>query len=108
MCRFYERCFGWSVVDEGARYCGMRSRAGLVTFVETSDARVTASPAPRRSATAIKLVVQVDSVDDATRKIAAAGGRIDPADRPWTFRGMTHHDVIDPEGNVLQLVQIGP
>lgn len=108
MCRFYERCFGWSVVDEGHRYCGMRSRAGLVTFVETADARVTTNPAPRRSATATKLVVEVDNIDDATRNIAALGGRIDPADRAWTFRGMTHHDVIDPEGNVLQLVQIVP
>ncbi len=74
----------------------------LVTFVETADARVEASPAPRRSATAIKLVVQVADIDDATVDI------VDPADSAWTFRGMTHRDAIDPEGNVVQLVQNAP
>ena len=84
----------------------MRSHSGLVTLVETADARVETSPAPRRSATAIKLVVEVADIDDATRAIVACGGRIDPADRAWTFRGMTHRDGIDPEGNVVQLVQV--
>lgn len=108
MRQFYEACFGWSVIDEGHRYCGMQSHAGLVTFVETADARVEASPAPRRSATAIKLVVQVADIDDATVDIVALGGRIDPADSAWTFRGITHRDAIDPEGNVVQLVQSAP
>ncbi|WP_299575153.1 VOC family protein [uncultured Williamsia sp.] len=108
MRRFYEVCFGWQVVDEGNRYCGMRSRAGLVTLVETADARVEISPSPRRLATAIKLVVEVDSIDDAAKAVAESGGRIDSADRPWMFRGTAHLDVIDPEGNVVQLVQSAP
>lgn len=108
MRRFYEACFGWSVIDKGHRYCGLLSHAGLVTFVATADARVETSPAPRRSATAIKLVVEVDSIDDAIAAVVAAGGRTDPADHPWTFRGMTHRDAIDPEGNVVQLVQTIP
>lgn len=106
--RFYEACFGWSLVDEGHRYCGLRSHAGLVTLVETADARVETSSAPRRSVSAIKLVVEVDSIDDAIAAVVAAGGRIDSADHAWTFRGRRHHDVIDPEGNVLQLLETAP
>ncbi|MBE7192753.1 MAG: VOC family protein [Gordonia polyisoprenivorans] len=105
MRRFYEECFGWSVIDDGHSYCGLRSHAGLVTLVETADARVEAGSAPRRSATAIKLVVEVESIDDAITAVVAAGGRSDPADRAWKFRGTPHRDVIDPEGNVVQLVQ---
>ncbi len=108
MRRFYVECFGWSVVDERRRYCGLLSHAGLVTLVETADARVEANPAPRRSATAIKLVVEVADIDAATVDIDALGGRVDSTDNAWTFRGMTHRDAIDPEGNVVQLVQNAP
>ncbi|MEH3155412.1 MAG: hypothetical protein PGN29_08695 [Gordonia paraffinivorans] len=103
--RFYEGAFGWSGVDEGPRWCGLRSRAGVVTLVETAEARVQIDPASRRSATAIKLVIDVDNIADTIRAVVDFGGRADPSDRAWTFRGQLHRDVIDPEGNVLQLVQ---
>ena len=108
MQRFYADCLGWTDVDHGEGYRGMASSAGLVTLVRSPDATPSAWPAPRRSETAIKLTVEVDSLVAARHRITAAGGTVEPASTQWSFRGATHCDAVDPEGNVIGLIERAP
>ena len=64
---------------------------------------VIAEPPVRREETPIKLIVPVDDLPAARRRIAAHGGAVDGPDREWTWKGTIHVDAVDPEGNVLQL-----
>lgn len=105
MQRFYADCLGWTDVDHGEGYRGMASSAGLVTLVRSADATPSAVPAARRSETAIKLTVEVDSLVTARERITAAGGTVEPASTQWSFRGATHCDAVDPEGNVIGLIE---
>ena len=58
-----------------------------------------------RSATPIKPVVQVGSLDGALSSVEDHGGGLLPEAGRWRFRGAVLQDVIDPEGNVMQLSQ---
>jgi hypothetical protein len=53
----------------------------------------------------IKLVFAVDSIEALRPLLVEWGGLVDPPDTQWTFRSGTHCDGIDPEGNVVQLVE---
>lgn len=64
---------------------------------------VIAEPPVRREETPIKLIVPVDDLPAARRRIAEHGGAVDSPDREWTWKGTIHVDAVDPEGNVLQL-----
>lgn len=61
-------------------------------------------PVPR-SETPFKPVVSVHSLEEATRALAAHGGRTHPDSMQWTFRNSLIQDIIDPEGNIVQLRQ---
>ncbi len=57
----------------------------------------------RREETPIKLIVPVDDLPAARRRIAEHGGAVDSPDREWTWESTVRVDAVDPEGNVLQL-----
>jgi len=57
-------------------------------------------PAPR-DGSAIKPAVDVGSLDAALQAVRASGG-VDTG-RSFTIDGLTRHDVLDPDGNVIQL-----
>jgi predicted enzyme related to lactoylglutathione lyase len=66
-----------------------------------------ASPPIRRENTAIKLVFFISNIAS-TRAIAARlGGELNPVDREWEFLDCRVCDGHDPEGNVIQLRQVG-
>jgi len=64
---------------------------------------VITEPPARREETPIKLIVPVDDLAAARRRIAEHGGAVDSPDREWTWESTVRVDAVDPEGNVLQL-----
>jgi predicted enzyme related to lactoylglutathione lyase len=107
MRRFYETCFALSALETSERFCVLASGEWSLSLVsmpdETAAATVIADPPRRREHAAIKLVVDVASLDEHGSLVAASGGQIDPDDAAWEFRGYRHLDCLDPEGNVIGL-----
>jgi predicted enzyme related to lactoylglutathione lyase len=99
---FYEGCFALKPVDAHEAYVVLESDIWRLTLVETAEARPKSSPATRRENTPVKLSFGVADIDALRPRIASLGGR---TDREWRFGDAVHCDCIDPEGNVLQLVQ---
>ncbi len=67
---------------------------------------VISSPPEAREETPIKLTIRVTDLAGTLLSVAACGGRTAEGGGQWTFRGFDLQDVIDPEGNVLQLKSI--
>lgn len=105
---FYERCFGLLPgIDADRGYCVLQSTAWLLTLVQSDEALPATSPPARRSQTPIKLAMEVASIS-ATRALAVdLGGRVDPVVGEWRFGDETRCDAVDPEGNVVQLIERG-
>jgi hypothetical protein len=80
-----------------------------LTLVRTPDriavTIVVTEPPSRRESVPIKLAFAVDSIDALRPVFVQWGGLVDPSATQWAFRGRTHCDGVDPEGNVLQLVE---
>jgi predicted enzyme related to lactoylglutathione lyase len=86
-------------------FCGLQSPTWRLTLVQTANARASTEPATRRSQTPIKLAFAAASIEALRPLIERHGGRLEPAEAQWSFRGGRRIDGIDPEGNVFQLVQ---
>jgi predicted enzyme related to lactoylglutathione lyase len=104
---FYAACFELTVVEETEDYCVLDSGSWSLSLVAV-PAHVAAHldptrPPTRRENAPIKLAFGVPSIDDLRPVAAGLGGRVDPADTQWEFRGHRHCDAVDPEGNVVQL-----
>lgn len=69
-----------------------------------SQIAISSPPLPR-SQNSIKLSVVVASIDGALEKIDSLGGISNTNFERWQYRGQMHHDVVDPEGNIIQLKQ---
>ena len=108
MSAFYAGCFGLTVLDSAASYCGLESEAWLLTLVQSAEAQPSSIPPPRRSQTPIKLAFEVDSIEAVRSLVADLGGQVEPPESAWTFRNATHCDSVDPEGNVIQLIEPHP
>jgi catechol 2,3-dioxygenase-like lactoylglutathione lyase family enzyme len=67
-------------------------------IARTIDVRV--PPVPRE-ASALKPVFDVSSLETALEEVRSNGGVV--TTRTFTFDGLTRHDVLDPDGNVIQL-----
>lgn len=61
---------------------------------------IAAPPAPR-DGTPIKPVFDVGSLESSLRIVRTAGGVV--TGRVFSLGGLTRHDVLDPDGNVIQL-----
>jgi predicted enzyme related to lactoylglutathione lyase len=103
---FYTQCFGLASADSGPTYLGLTLGSWRLTLVQSRDALPTASPPPRRANSAVKLVFEVVSIDAVVPVITSLGGRFDSVDTRWEFRNTTHCDCLDPEGNVVQLIEL--
>jgi len=57
-------------------------------------------PEPREDS-AIKPVFEVASLEAALDRVRTSGGVV--TERSFTLDGLTRHDVLDPDGNVIQL-----
>jgi predicted enzyme related to lactoylglutathione lyase len=103
---FYERCFGLVVAHTAEAmdgYCRLQSEQWLLTLVQSDEARPKTSPVPRRSQTPIKLAFEVVSISAIRPLAAELGGQVDPSE--WKFRDAIHCDAVDPEGNIIQLIE---
>ena len=75
----------------------------LIHTVPTSVAKsieIRTPPEPR-DGSAIKPVFDVGSLEAALHQVEANGGVV--TGRSFTIGGLTRHDVLDPDGNVIQL-----
>jgi len=59
------------------------------------------TPPEPREGSAIKPVFDVESLEAAMEHVTAKGGMV--TTRTFSIGGLTRHDVIDPDGNVIQL-----
>ena len=106
MAAFYRQCIGLMPVETGDRYCGLRADAltlWLVRGQELPGCADSEAPARRRSEVPVKLAFDVGSIEQASSAIAALSGSITPIS--WDFAGYRRCDAIDPEGNVIQLLE---
>jgi predicted enzyme related to lactoylglutathione lyase len=106
---FYGACFRMNTVDRADDYCVLESEPLTLTLVRTPDriaaAIVVTEPPSRRESVPIKLAFAVDSIDALRPVFVQGGGLVDPSATQWAFRGRTYCDGVDPEGNVVQLVE---
>ncbi len=109
MRRFYSECFALSTAEATETYCVLESGAWTLSLVVLPDEIAAktqlAEPAQGRNDVPVKLTFDVRSIEALRVPLARLGGRIDPGTVPWDFRGLRHCDVIDPEGNIVQLRQ---
>jgi hypothetical protein len=68
---------------------------GIASTIEIS------SPPEPRDGSAIKPAFDVGALDEVLEVVRAAGGVV--TDHSFSVDGMTRHDVLDPDGNVIQL-----
>lgn len=107
MTAFYRQCIGLPAVETGDGYCGLQADALILWLVRGQHVPGAdthrAAPARRRSDAPVKLAFDVGSVERAARSIVACGGSIAPS--TWDFAGYRRCDAVDPEGNVIQLLE---
>jgi predicted enzyme related to lactoylglutathione lyase len=107
---FYERCLGLRVRDAAGDYAVLESdawRLSLVVVPSAVAATIQLSVPPRRrEQTPIKLAFRVPRIDELRSPVAALGGQVDPSSSEWEFLGFRRCDAIDPEGNVIQLLEL--
>jgi predicted enzyme related to lactoylglutathione lyase len=102
---FYQRVLGAQPTIEGSGDIRLRTDLDEVLIHSmpkkiAAQIAISVPPAPR-SDSPIKPVFEVASLSDALEHVEAAGGVV----TTFTFRheGLTRHDVLDPDGNVIQL-----
>jgi predicted enzyme related to lactoylglutathione lyase len=103
---FYADCIGLTPAEMGEGYRELQAD-DLVLWLVRGQA-----PAPkldpngsvmRRSEVPLKLGFAVESIDRVARTIESFGGTV--AKTSWEFAGYRRRDAVDPEGNVIQLLE---
>jgi catechol 2,3-dioxygenase-like lactoylglutathione lyase family enzyme len=107
MAAFYGHGLGLRLDETGDGYRGLRSKGFTVWLVrgnpQPQDDAADDEPARRRSDVTVKLGFELPSIELASSTITSLGGRISA--KSWEFAGYLRRDVVDPEGNVLQLLE---
>jgi predicted enzyme related to lactoylglutathione lyase len=104
MALFYEKVLGATATEEGN---DVRLRTKTDELLIHSMPKAVAKkikidvPPRRRSETPIKPAFDVTSLPEALKEVVPAGG----VDTKYSFNhnGTDRHDILDPEGNVVQL-----
>lgn len=63
------------------------------------------NPPAMRSATPMKPILEATSIDEVLEVLPHLGGRPVPGANIWKFRQYLVQDIVDPEGNIVQLWQ---
>jgi hypothetical protein len=105
MATFYEAVLGAEPLPEAPgdiRLLSDREEI-LIHSIPDSIARTIdiCSPPEPRDGSPIKPVFDIDSLGSVLEVVRATGGVV--TDREFTLDGLTRHDVLDPDGNVIQL-----
>jgi predicted enzyme related to lactoylglutathione lyase len=104
---FYADCIGLQLIEAGDGYCELRAGDLVLWLVRGQQV-----PPPetdrdgvvrRRSEVPLKLGVEVDSIKRAAATIETFGGSV--TNSSWEFAGYRRRDAVDPEGNVIQLLE---
>jgi predicted enzyme related to lactoylglutathione lyase len=102
---FYEAVLGVTPINDGSDDIRLRNEQEevLVHSVPAAVAKTISikSPPEARDSSSIKPVFDVDSLQAALESVELNGG-VDTG-RTFTMDGLTRHDVLDPDGNVIQL-----
>jgi len=111
MVAFYEQCFGFAITNADESYAELESDAWTLQLVSVPaevGARISiAVPPRRRTDVPLKLVFEVASLDAAAAQLSRLGGQLDDDETRWSFSGFVRCDAVDPEGNVIQLIEPG-
>lgn len=106
---FYRECFNMKTTAGAGDYCVLESQSltlSLVVVPKRIGATIDVSVPPvRRERVPIKLAFAVESIEALRPLVAGLGGLVDPTTTQWEFRGARHCDGVDPEGNVIQLLE---
>jgi catechol 2,3-dioxygenase-like lactoylglutathione lyase family enzyme len=106
---FYAGCLGLVVVEQDdttAMLQNERWTLHLVTVPAAVAATIGSEDPPRRRAeTPLKPVFEVVGIEALRGRIDQLGGSLDPPDRGRSFGGAVRRDALDPEGNVIQLLE---
>jgi catechol 2,3-dioxygenase-like lactoylglutathione lyase family enzyme len=102
---FYETVLGARPIDESTgdvRLINERDEVLIHSIPKkiSKDIKITSPPAPRENS-ALKPVFDVVSLERALESVEATGGVV--TSRGFSFDGMTRRDVLDPDGNIIQL-----
>lgn len=102
---FYEKVLGFRSKPEATgdiRLIGDGEEVLVHSIPEgiAKKIEISVPPSPRED-TALKPVFNVASLDGALDQVRTTGGVV--TDRTFTLEGLTRHDVLDPDGNVIQL-----
>ena len=107
---FYADVVGIDVVERTTDYIVMSGAAGEVSIVamppEIADSVTVSSPPSPRDETPIKPLFLVRSLAHVVDCAPAHGGGTRPPSEAWDFRGTRRLDGYDPEGNVIQFVEM--
>lgn len=104
---FYRECIGLTAGETGDGYGELRAD-GLVLWLvrgrQSTAAEIERDGSVRgRTEVPVKLAFEVGSIERVAGSIEAFGGAI--AQTTWEFGGYRRRDVVDPEGNVIQLLE---
>lgn len=113
---FYAAVLDLEVVERSAGFATLggegAAEVSLVAMPPSVAAELLISAAehgvPALEDVAIKPVLLVDSLPRALAAAVSLGGHPRPPETAWTYRGRRRHDVVDPEGNVVQLAAPAP
>ncbi|MEO9824435.1 MAG: hypothetical protein ABJF50_08475 [Paracoccaceae bacterium] len=99
---------GGEVVDgeEGAFSTLRTDKTDLIVLQapkHVADAIQIETPPKLRSATPIKPIFKVACIDSVLEMLPQIGGMVLPGAAQWAFKEHTVQDIVDPEGNVIQL-----
>lgn len=92
---FFKAAFGWGITSYGPIYDGIEG-AGIDGGIDQSDGRVAATMA----------VIRTDNLDDAERRVRAAGGEI--TREQFDFPGGRRFHFREPGGNELAVYVAKP
>jgi len=90
--------------DDYAILIGDTLELSIVQIPEAIASQIEITTPPQiRESLPVKLVIDVESLDAAIKTVLAKGG-LSPSNKgEWQFRSKLVRDVVDPEGNVIQL-----
>ena len=106
LARFYEATASMAVVHSDNEFIVLESASQQLVIhgipKDIAQSISISAPPVRRSNTAIKLILPVESISQARQKSSAHGGEVAPEQQ--AFQALEFHtcDGHDPEGNVVQ------
>jgi predicted enzyme related to lactoylglutathione lyase len=107
---FYAQLLALPGIESGDSFVRMGTAALELTIVQAPPALaatiVIAQPPPVREETPIKLSFGVPDIEALRPWVERLGGGLQSPDAAWSWRGATHLDGWDAEGNVFQLRQL--